>query len=155
MLYSVQISHDFALTVWSELWRFPNPLIWVFAHVPHCYFAGTQLSYHRRFLTSCMINHQDFLLRWFGASANMYLSLKASANSSLISESCQWCVGKFCRNIRIPWKYKMIPFQFVCHFKIRPQGYKTFFSCSTQLSMKFQLLLKPKILKNRLCSYLV
>ena len=28
-------------------------------------------------------------------------------------------------------------------------GYKAFFSCSTKLSMKFQLLIKTKILKNK------
>ena len=33
-------------------------------------------------------------------------------------------------------------------FKIRPRGYKTFFS-STQLSMNFQLLIKTKMLKNK------
>ena len=36
--------------------------------------------------------------------------------------------------------------------KVRPQGYKTF-SCSTQLSMKFQLLIKTKIPSNEEVSF--
>ena len=36
---------------------------------------------------------------------------------------------------------------FACN-KVRPRGYKTF-SCSTELRMKFQLLIKTKILTNK------
>ena len=32
----------------------------------------------------------------------------------------------------------------------KPHGYKSFFSCSTQLSMKFQLLIKAKMVKKNL-----
>ena len=37
--------------------------------------------------------------------------------------------------------------QIICQSKFWPQGYKTFL-CSTQLSMKFQLLIKTKIPTN-------
>lgn len=57
-----------------------------------------------RHFTQCITRCHFFLLRWFGASANMNLSLKASAKSSPISSFCQWWVGRFWRNMRIPWE---------------------------------------------------
>ena len=39
----------------------------------------------------------------------------------------------------------------ITNYMSSPQGYKSFL-CSTQLSMKFQVLLKTKILKNKDCS---
>ena len=45
---------------------------------------------------------QDLSCRCLGASANMYFSLKASASSSPICSSPQWCVGRFWSSIRMP-----------------------------------------------------
>ena len=41
---------------------------------------------------------------------------------------------------------------FCLYQEYMPLGYTTFFSCSTQLSIKFQVLIKTKMLKNKECS---
>ena len=46
---------------------------------------------------------------------------------------------------------KSIKLQIVSHLRISvnwPRGYKTFFSCSTELITKFQQLIKTKMLKS-------
>lgn len=55
-------------------------------------------GYHKNGL---LIRHS---VKWLGASANIYLSLYASATSKLMSLSCHLAVGTFCMNNKIPWK---------------------------------------------------
>lgn len=53
-------------------------------------------------------NDQRFFCcpRCFGASANMYLRLYASASNRLMSSFFQCLVGRFCKKSMIPWKEK-------------------------------------------------
>jgi len=75
---------------------------WLLWHCMLCFTLPDRSSVVKLSLPPSLYPCQDCLGRWLGASANMYLSLNASANSSPISSSPQLCVGKFCINISIP-----------------------------------------------------
>ena len=126
-------------TVWSE----PLLVAWVFYYCEATDWTPFGIFKHKRRLQRLIwvCTCQNATLLEVSCTAHLWVSKIASC----VSSTFPW---KTLNSLIIPLSFSTFSASSSFCWLIRTQGYKHF-SCSTQLSMKFQLHIKTKMLKNK------